>query len=74
VEVPIVSASVVTSNLDPTMWEECYKTDLEMVGIRSLHFVAAKIQMEAVVATWKVAWLLEILPMASRVLDYSKNL
>jgi hypothetical protein len=55
VEVPTVSALVVTSNLDPTVWKECYKTDLEMAGIRSLHFVAAKIQMEAVVATWKVA-------------------
>jgi hypothetical protein len=40
---------------------------------RSQHLVAAKMQLEAVAATWKVARLLEILSRTSWVPGYSKN-
>jgi hypothetical protein len=42
--------------------EECSKTDLDASAAKSLHLVAAIIQLEVMVATWKVARLLEILP------------
>jgi hypothetical protein len=51
VEVPMTSASVVTSNPDPTLGEECWKTDLEAADARSLYLVAARIQLEAVATT-----------------------
>jgi hypothetical protein len=54
--------------------EECWKTDLEAVGARSLHLVEARILLVAVVATWNVSHLLEILPTISRVSGYSKNI
>jgi hypothetical protein len=66
-------ASVATSNPDPVVGEECWKTDLEVAVARSLHLVVARIQQEVVVATWKVDRLWEILPMISWVPDYSKN-
>jgi hypothetical protein len=70
-EVPTASAAA--SNLDLTMGKQCWKTDLEVAGARNLHLVAARIELEAVVATWKVARLLKILPMASRLAGYSEN-
>jgi hypothetical protein len=70
-EVP--TASMTASNSDPTAGEECWKTDVEVAGARSLHPMVAKIQLEALAAMWKVDQLWEILTTTSRVLDYYKN-
>jgi hypothetical protein len=72
VEVP--TRLMVVSNPDPAVGEEWWKTGLEAAGARSLHPVVAIIQLEAVIAMWKVDRLWEILPTTSRVLDYSENL
>jgi hypothetical protein len=72
-QVDVSTASAVASNLDPTLGEECWKTDLEVVSARSLHPMVAKIQLQVVVTTWKVDWPWEILPMTSWVHDYSEN-
>jgi hypothetical protein len=49
VEVSMTSATA--SNSDPAVGEECWKTDLEAAGPKSLHPVAARIQLEAVATT-----------------------
>jgi hypothetical protein len=41
VELPMASA--VASNPNPVVGEECWKTDLEVAGARSLHTVMARI-------------------------------
>jgi hypothetical protein len=65
VEVSMASASAMTSNPDLVVGEECWKSNLEAMGTRNLHLVVTRIQLKVVVATWKVARLLEILPMTS---------
>jgi hypothetical protein len=72
VELP--TALAVASNPDPDVWEECWKTDLDAVGARSLHPVIDRIQLKVVEATWKVHWLWEILPTTSWVPHYFENL
>jgi hypothetical protein len=47
----MASTLVMTSNLDLNVGEECWKTDLKVVGTRSMHLVVAIIQLEAVVGT-----------------------
>jgi hypothetical protein len=75
VELPM--ASVMPSNPNPSVGEECQKADLVMAmeeDARSLDLKAARILPEAVAATWEVHWLWEILPMALRVPNYSEKL
>jgi hypothetical protein len=48
VELP--TTLVMTSNPDPVVGEECWKTDLDAAGTISLHPVTDRIQLEAVVA------------------------
>jgi hypothetical protein len=73
VEVPMASAT--SSIPGPTVGVECWNFGLEAVGTRNPHLetYVASIQLEVVAATSKVARLWEILPMASQVLDPSKN-
>jgi hypothetical protein len=74
VELP--TASVMASNLDPSVGEVCRKADLDMVvgeDARSMNLSVDRILSEAVAATWEVHRLRVILPMTSRVPDYSKN-
>jgi hypothetical protein len=75
-QVELPTTSVMASNPDPPMGEECLKPDLDKAmgeGARSLDLKAARILPEAVAATWKVHWLWEILPMTSWEPVYSKN-
>jgi hypothetical protein len=75
-QVELPTASAMTSNLDPTVGEECRKVDLDTVvweGTRSLDLKAVGIQAEVVAATWKVHWLREIHNMISWVPGYSEN-
>jgi hypothetical protein len=68
--------SVMASNPDPAMGEECRMADLDMaVGedARSMNLKVTSIWPEAVAATWKVHQPWEILPMTSWVPGYSKN-
>jgi hypothetical protein len=68
--------SVMDSNSDPAMGEECRMADLDTtVGedARSMNLKATSILPEAVAAMWKVHWLWEIFPMTSWVPGYSKN-
>jgi hypothetical protein len=53
------------SNLELALGEECWNTNLEAAGTRSLHSMAAKIQPEVVAAMWKVHRLWEILSTTS---------
>jgi hypothetical protein len=72
VEIPTVSASTP----DPSMGEEGLQADLDTtVGAdsSSLDLKAVTILSEAVVATWEVHRLREILPTASRVPGYSEK-
>jgi hypothetical protein len=74
VELP--TALAMTSNPDPSVGEECQKSNLNMVvgeDARSLDLWVARILPEAVSATWKVHRLWDILSTASRVPGYSKN-
>jgi hypothetical protein len=74
VEIPTVSASASTP--DPSMGEEGLQADLDTtVGAdsSSLDLKAVTILSEAVVATWEVHRLREILPTASRVPGYSEK-
>jgi hypothetical protein len=67
VELPTTSA---TSNLDPSVGEECQKADLDMAvgeNARSLDPKVARILLEVAATTW------EVLPPASRVPCYSEN-
>jgi hypothetical protein len=68
--------SVMTSNPDLSVGEECLKADLDMaVGedARSLDLKAVKILSEVVVATWEVHRWRKILSTTSRVPGYSEN-
>jgi hypothetical protein len=58
-------ALAMASNLELALGEECWKTNLEAAGTRSLHSMAAKIQPEVVAAMWKVHRLWEILSTTS---------
>jgi hypothetical protein len=65
-EVPIAATSIPGSKVGEEWWNSGLDTPLEVV--------AASIQLEAVVAaTSKYAWLHEILPTASQVLDPYEN-
>jgi hypothetical protein len=69
-------ASASTSTPDLSVGEECLQADLDMaVGAdaSSLDPKAARILPEAVVVTWEVHRLWEILPTASRVPGYSEK-
>jgi hypothetical protein len=74
--VKISTASVTASTPESSVGEECLQADLDTcVGedARSLDPKAAKILLEAVVATWEVHRLREILPITSRVSGYSEK-
>jgi hypothetical protein len=74
VELPTVS--VMTSNPDPSVVEECWKANLHTAmgeDARSLDLKVARILPEVVAARWEVHQLREILPMTSRVPSYSEN-
>jgi hypothetical protein len=60
-QVELPTASVTTSNPDPSVEEECRKADLD-TGVGRM-----------AEATWEVHLLQEILPMTSRVTGYSEN-
>jgi hypothetical protein len=67
---------VMARNPDPTVGEECRKTNLDTTvgeGARSLDQKAARSLSEAVAAMWKVHWLREILLRTSWVPGYSGN-
>jgi hypothetical protein len=75
-QVKRLTTSVMASNLDPVVGEECENIDLDTtVGevARSLNLLAARSLLEAVAATWKVHRLREILPTTSWVPSYSEN-
>jgi hypothetical protein len=78
VEIPTASALalVSASTPDPSMGQECLQADLDTVvgaDASSLDPKVARIMSEAVVATWEVHRLWEILSTASRVLGYSEK-
>jgi hypothetical protein len=72
-QVELSTTSMAASNPNPIVGEECWKTDLDAVGTKSLHIVAVRSLPEAVAIMWKVHWLREILPTTSWVSDYSEN-
>jgi hypothetical protein len=74
VEIPMASASASTPNT--SKGEECFQVDLDtavVIYTNSLHPKAARIMLEAMVATWEVHRLLEIVPTTLRVPDYSEK-
>jgi hypothetical protein len=78
VEIPTASALalVSASTPNPSMGQECLQADLDTVvgaDASSLDPKVARIMSEAVVATWEVHRLWEILSTASRVLGYSEK-
>jgi hypothetical protein len=78
VEIPTAStlALVSASTPDPSVGQECLQADLDTVvgaDASSLDPKVARIMSEAVVATWEVHRLWEILSTASRVLGYSEK-
>jgi hypothetical protein len=75
-QVKISTASVTASTPESSVGEECLQADLDTcVGedARSLNPKAARILLEAVVATWEVHQLRKILPITSRVSGYSEK-
>jgi hypothetical protein len=73
-EIPMMSASASTP--DPSVGEECLQADMSRAigaDASSLDLKAARILSEAVVSTWEVHQLREILPITSRVSGYSKK-
>jgi hypothetical protein len=78
VEIPMASALalVLASTPDPSVGQECLQADLDTVvgaDASSLDPKVARIMSEAVVATWEVHRLWEILSTTSRVLGYSEK-
>jgi hypothetical protein len=74
VKIPMASASASTP--DPSVGEECLQADLDTaVGVdaSSLDLKAARIMTEAVMATWEVYQLWEILSTALRMPGYSEK-
>jgi hypothetical protein len=71
VELP--TTSMTSSNPDPTVRVDCWKTNLDMAGVRSLYPVVARSLPEVVTTTWKVHRQWEILPMISWVHEYSES-
>jgi hypothetical protein len=75
-QVDLPTASMIASNSDLTVGEECWKTDLNTTmgeGARSLDCVVARSLPKALAAMWKVHRLREILPKTSWLLGYSEN-